>query len=165
MAASAGMTRRNSMPRNAPVAKATSVKAGNTIPLVSNTASASRFICSVHRNGWKNQENSSTNTPASTTSVTPSSASLAIASRSRPTPCVQANRNVPVSSSLASSGAPAKAPISTGASWIKIEQVFASGQSPELKLLNALAQAAFAAPGSASSGPGPRSRGAPSDRR
>ena len=123
------------------------MKAGNTIPLASNTPSVSRFICSVYRNGWKNQENSSPNAAARTTSVTPSSASLAIASRSRPTPCVQANRKVPVSSSLASSGAPAKAPISTGASDIKMEQVFPSGQSVELNALNALAQA-FCCPGS-----------------
>ena len=43
---------------------------------------------------------------------------------------------MPVSSSLASSGAPAKAPISAGASDIKMAQVFPSGQSLELKLLN-----------------------------
>ena len=68
------------------------MKAGNTIPLVSNTVSVSRFISSVYRNGWKNQENSSPNAPARTASVTPTSASLAIACRSRPKPCVQANR-------------------------------------------------------------------------
>ena len=68
------------------------MKAGNTIPLVSNTVSVSRFICSVYRNGWKNQENSSPNAPTRTTIVTPSSASLAIACRSRTRPCVQANR-------------------------------------------------------------------------
>ena len=72
--------------------KATSEKAGNTSPPASNTVSVSRFICSVHRNGWKNQLNSAPNAPARIASVTPSSASLAIASRSRPTPCVQANR-------------------------------------------------------------------------
>ena len=43
---------------------------------------------------------------------------------------------MPVSSSLASSGAPAKAPISTGANEIKIAQVFPSGQSVELKWVN-----------------------------
>jgi hypothetical protein len=48
---------------------------------------------------------------------------------------------VPFSSSRASSGAPAKAPISTGASAIKMEQAFASGQSVELKVLNSSAQA------------------------
>ena len=41
---------------------------------------------------------------------------------------------MPVSSSLASSGAPANAPISTGTSCIKMAQVFASVQSVELKL-------------------------------
>ena len=55
---------------------------------------------------------------------------------------------MPVSSSLASSGAPAKAPISTGASCIKMAQVFASGQSVELKWLNSLAQAFDCCPGS-----------------
>ena len=42
------------------------------------------------------------------------SASRAIVHRVRPTPCVQANRAVPLSSSLARIGAPANAPTSTG---------------------------------------------------
>jgi hypothetical protein len=48
---------------------------------------------------------------------------------------------VPVSSSLASNGPPANAPISTGTSWIKMAQAFPSGQSFELKLLNSCWQA------------------------
>jgi hypothetical protein len=80
------------MPKNAPSAKAASVKAGNTSPRASNTVSVSTFICSVYRNGWKNQANSSPNAPARTARVTPTSASFAIACRSRPRPCVHAYR-------------------------------------------------------------------------
>ena len=47
-------------------------------------------------------------------STTASATSLASAQRHRPKPWVQANRKVPVSSSRASTGAPANAPISTG---------------------------------------------------
>ncbi len=52
--------------------------------------------------------------PPAAVSVTPSSASLPAAHRARPAAWVQANRNVPVSYSLASSGAPANTPMSSG---------------------------------------------------
>ena len=80
------------MPKNAPIAKAASVKAGNTSPRWLNTVSVSTFICSVYRNGWKNQANSSPNAPVTTANVSPTSVSLAITCRSRPNPCVQAYR-------------------------------------------------------------------------
>ena len=51
--------------------------------------------------------------PAAATTI-PSSTSLASVQRHRPKPWVQAYRNVPVSSSRASTGAPTNAPISAG---------------------------------------------------
>ena len=54
----AGMIRRRSMPKNAPMVKATSVQAANATPRVSNTVAASTFMSSWPRNGSKNQVNS-----------------------------------------------------------------------------------------------------------
>ena len=61
-------------------------------------------------------------TPVTTTA---SSSSLLTAQRTRPHPWVQANRNVPVSSSRASSGAPRNAPSTTGTTSIRLETVCA----------------------------------------
>ena len=60
------------------------------------------------------QENSTLNAPAAAATATASSTSLPSVQRHRPMPWVQANRKVPVSSSRASTGAPANAPISAG---------------------------------------------------
>jgi hypothetical protein len=60
------------------------------------------------------QVNSTLNAPAAAATTAPSSTSLASAQRPRPKPWVQAYRKVPVSSSRASTGAPANAPISAG---------------------------------------------------
>ena len=66
------------------------------------------------------QENSTLNAPAAAVTTTASSTSLASVQRHRPKPCVQANRKVPVSSSRASNGAPANAPISAGTACRKM---------------------------------------------
>ena len=54
------------------------------------------------------------NAPATAVTAIASGTSLPTVQRSRPMPWVQAYRKVPVSSSLASTGAPMNAPISTG---------------------------------------------------
>ena len=88
----AGTIRRMSMPASAPMAKATSVQAANTIPRVPNTVPASTVMSSCARNGRKNQVNTWLNAPAAAVSATASSTSLAMVHRSRPKPCVQAYR-------------------------------------------------------------------------
>ena len=57
--------------------------------------------------------------PAATVTTAATSTSLAIAHWVRPVPWVQANRNVPVSSSLASSGAPANTPTNSGTTCMR----------------------------------------------
>ena len=86
-------------------------------------------------NGWKNQVNTWLNAQVTAVIATASSVSLATVQRTRPKPWVQAYRKVPVSSSRASTGAPAKAPISAGARFIRIRTVFPIVQSVLLKPL------------------------------
>ena len=117
------------------MAKATRVQAANAIPCVANTVAENTVRLSCARNGWKNQTNTWLNAPATAVTATASSASLAMVHRSRPKPCVQAYRKVPVSSSLASTGAPANAPIRAGVRFTKMLMVFAIVQSVPLKLL------------------------------
>ena len=80
----AGTVRRNSMPQQAPMAKAASVHAANTTPRVANTVALSTFRSSCPMNGWKNQVNSWLNAPVTATITTPIRVSLAIVHRSRP---------------------------------------------------------------------------------
>ena len=75
--------------------------------------------------------------------ATASGTSLASAQRHRPKPWVQANRKVPVSSSLASTGAPTNAPISTGTTCRMTP--FATKVSMPLKVLTRFWQAGEAA--------------------
>src|ERR1017187_6096341 len=98
----------------APRANAASVQAAKSTPRRLNSCGASAPSSFSAKNGWQYQENSRLNAPAAAVTAIASSASLATAQRSRPQPWVQANRNVPVSSSRASSGAPTNTPTSTG---------------------------------------------------
>ena len=125
----AGTIRRKPMPTNTPIAKAVSVHAANATGRVSNTVAENTVRSSCARNGQKNQVNTTLNAPATAVTAIASSTSLAIANRARPKPWVQAYRKVPVSSSRASTGAPANAPISTGTSCIKMPRTFAIVQS------------------------------------
>ena len=68
------------------------------------------------------------NAPAAAVTATASRVSLAAAQRARPKPWVQMNRNVPVSSSRASTGAPTNAPISTGTSCSRTDVICAPPQ-------------------------------------
>ncbi len=79
--------------------------------------------------------NSWLNAQARTAITTPSRASLAIVQRTRPMPWVHAYLKVPVSSSLASTAGPVKAPSSAGARLIRMAMVFAIVQSVVLKVL------------------------------
>ena len=54
------------------------------------------------------------NAPAATATTTASDTSFAVAHRARPKPWVNTYRNVPLSNTPASNGAPANAPISAG---------------------------------------------------
>ena len=65
------------------------------------------------------------NAPAAAVSAAAGSTSVLTAHRPRPAPWVQANLNVPVSNSRASSGAPTNAPSSTGSANIRLETVCA----------------------------------------
>ena len=67
---------------------------------------------------WVNAQVTAVTTTASRTS-------LATAQRTRPHPWVQANRNVPDSSSRATTGAPRNTPSSTGTTSIRLETVCA----------------------------------------
>ena len=85
------------------------------------------------RAGSKNQSYSWLNAPARIASTTPSRVSLAIVQRRRPMPWVHAYLKVPVSSSLASTAGPVKAPSRAGTRLIRMAMVFDIGQSVALK--------------------------------
>src|SRR5690242_13883663 len=99
-----------SIPARTPIAKAASVQAANATPSESNRSVANGIAYPAAKNGLAYQENSTVNAPAAAATTTASNTSLPIAQRDRPMPWVQANRKVPVSSSRASTGAPANAP-------------------------------------------------------
>ena len=139
------------MPRKTPIAKAASVQAGNARPRVTNTVAAPGVMPWFCMGGPKNQANSSPRAPDTAASTIAISTILASVDRTRPKPCVQAYRNVPVSSSLASTGAPANAPISTGARFIRIRTVLAIVQSVLVSALARFSQAAAPAPWQAAS--------------
>src|SRR5262249_35709222 len=92
--------------------------------------------------GSKNQANSWLNAQARIVITTASRVSLATVQRRRPMPWVHAYLKVPVSSSLASTAGPAKAPSRAGARLIRMPIVFAVGQSVLLKDLFSAAQSA-----------------------
>jgi len=81
------------------------------------------------------QEYSTLNAPAAAATATANSTSLPSVQRSRPMPWVQANRKVPVSSSRASTGAPANAPISAGAACRKILTIIPVGPYLPVKFM------------------------------
>ena len=126
-AAMAGTVRLISAPAATPSAKASSVHAAKSTPRRSNSCGASPPSRPWANHGWKYQENSRLNASAATVTATASSASLVIAQRVRPHPWVQANRNVPVSSSRASTGPPTNTPTSTGTTCKKPVMVCAVG--------------------------------------
>ena len=74
------------------MAKATSVQAANAIPLVSNTVAVRTFMSSGVQERLEEPGEQLAERPGQDRDLTPSSASLAIASRTRPMPCVQAYR-------------------------------------------------------------------------
>src|SRR5580692_9160199 len=101
-------------PRNAATANASSVQAAKSTPRLPNSCIGNLLVLPSARNGLKYQLNNWLNRYASTVSVTPSRTSLTTAQRTRPQACVHANRNVPLSSSLASTGAPTNTPSRIG---------------------------------------------------
>ena len=104
-AAMAGTVRRISAPANTPMAKAARVQAAKSTPRRSNSCGANwpSWPCGEERLEVPGEQQAEASAAAVTAAA--SSASLAIVQRARPQPWVQANRNVPVSSSRASSGA------------------------------------------------------------
>ncbi len=95
------------------MANAARVQAASARPDSGKTSCVIRLLCWA-KNGSYHQENIRLNSAALTVRLTASSTSLAVTQRSLPAPWVQANRNVPVSNSRASSGPPAKTPINIG---------------------------------------------------
>lgn len=109
--------------------KAASVQAANEMPRVSNTVALKTPMPCSDANGPKNQENTRQNAQAATVTPIARSTSSAAVCRARPMPCVQVYRKVPVSSSLASTGAPAKAPSSAGTRFTRIPRTLPTVQS------------------------------------
>src|SRR6266481_6183062 len=97
------------MPARAPIANAANVQAANVTQRRSNSSGVNGELLPSEKNGWTYQENTRLVTPAAAATVTASGTSLASAQRHRPNPSVQVYRNVPVSSSRASTGAPISA--------------------------------------------------------
>ncbi len=98
-----------------PIANAVSVQAASATPRRSKSVGYSGPLLSpAPKIGWTYQETSPLNAPAASVITTASGTSWAMVHRERPKPWVHAYRKVPVSSSLASSGAPVNAPISAG---------------------------------------------------
>src|SRR6516165_1983090 len=122
-----------SMPARAAIEKAASVQAAYATPRRSNRAGASGVPKCTAKNGWKYHQDSTLRAPAAAATAIASGTSLASVQRHRPKPCVQAYRNVPVSSSRASTGAPTNAPSSAGASVSKIPATTSRGTNLVLK--------------------------------
>ena len=121
-----GTTRRMSRPR-APIAKAASVQAANAIPFRSKIASELCCHTARPRNGRVPRVRHAER-PGGGRDRDREQGQLGRRPAGPPKPWVQMNRNVPVSSSRASTGAPGPTPISTGTSWSRTDVICAPPQ-------------------------------------